>query len=99
VDNYRAGVNWFHKNLEESSEKLKEGPAWMIDAFGHSLASMRLQKMNNMDRLVLNRMQTMEKKARGMSQELTFDWIYNQNQIIDQISSKKSNTHVPTWNM
>jgi hypothetical protein len=48
----------------------------MIDAFGHSLASMRLQKMNKMDNLMLNRMQTMEKKARGLANELTFDWKY-----------------------
>ena len=42
VDNFRAGAQWFHKNIDKGNSRLEEGPGWMIDSFGHSLVSMRL---------------------------------------------------------
>ena len=102
IDNFRAGAEWYKEKLEKNGfNKLQSTSAWMVDAFGHSLASMRLQKMNQMHNLIIGRASTVEKKVRGLTNELYFDWVYNFEQPSTNFNEKKpvskANTTMKTY--
>jgi Glycosyl hydrolases family 38 N-terminal domain len=102
IDNFRAGAEWYKEKLEKNGfNKLQSTSAWMVDAFGHSLASMRLQKMNQMHNLIIGRASTVEKKVRGLTNELYFDWVYNFEQPSTNFNEKKpvskENTTMKTY--
>ena len=58
--------------------------AYKIDSFGHSLGTLHLELTNGVSTMLLNRVDTVEKRARGFENTLTFNWKYNRNQAKGQ---------------
>lgn len=77
--NVRAGVKWWKNEFKETDKDLDlltKASSWMIDSFGHSLSSVRLQREMGMKNMVTNRIDYTEKRGRAFENKLMFKWIY-----------------------
>ena len=73
LTNFRAGADFYKTHINRSLGHLSQ-TAWKIDSFGHSYTSMKLQKLNGVEYLVLGRASTVEKQIRQIEGNQLFEW-------------------------
>lgn len=69
--NGQHGTAWLKKIQGKENFEIN---SWLIDSFGHSISSMRIQALSGMRRMIFNRISIAEKRYRMKNREMNFKW-------------------------